>query len=105
MTRSAVPRRAYFRAGINLIFLEYLYEHKKSFWSRFAHLLTGYNSRQLAYGTGGPSNAEQFYTEAMLRNDFGALDLLELVDADVTLNADPAYQGLSSVIGMAAKKP
>lgn len=68
-------------------------------------LLTGYSSRQLAYGTGGPSDAAQLYTEAMLRDAFGALDILELVDADITLNAGPAHQGLSSVIGMIAKKP
>lgn len=68
-------------------------------------LLTGYGERQLEYGTGGPSVAEQLYTEAMLRDAFSTLDILELVDSDVTLEAGSAHQGLSSVIGMVAKKP
>lgn len=68
-------------------------------------LLTGYSGRQHLYGTGGPSDAKQLYTEAMLRDAFAALDILELVDSDITLNAGPAHQGLSSVIGMIAKKP
>lgn len=68
-------------------------------------LLTGYSGRQLKYGTGGPSDYRQLYTEAMLREAFGELDIVDLVDADVTLNSGPAHQGLSSVIGMVAKKP
>lgn len=68
-------------------------------------LLTGYSGRQLEYGTGGPSNAEQLYTEAMLRDAFSTLDILEMIDLDVRLDAGPGHQGLSSVIEMVAKKP
>ncbi|MDL2284065.1 class I SAM-dependent methyltransferase [Oxalobacter sp. OttesenSCG-928-P03] len=68
-------------------------------------LLTGYSERQLEYGTGGPSDARQLYSEAMLREAFNTLDILEIVDSDIALDAGPGHQGLSSVIGMVAKKP
>jgi cyclopropane fatty-acyl-phospholipid synthase-like methyltransferase len=67
-------------------------------------LLEGYSVRQLEYGTGGPTVREQLYTEAMLRESFASLEILEIADYDDTLHEGQGHNGLSAVIGMVAKK-
>ncbi len=39
-------------------------------------LLQGYTPRQLEYKTGGPPVAENMYTEALLRNAFGDMEII-----------------------------
>jgi 2-polyprenyl-3-methyl-5-hydroxy-6-metoxy-1,4-benzoquinol methylase len=68
-------------------------------------LLQGYSVRQPAYGTGGPQAVEQLYDEAMLREAFSALDLLEITGYDAVLDEGQGHNGLSALIGLVARKP
>lgn len=67
-------------------------------------LLQGYAERQLAYGTGGPPSAEKLYTQAMLKEAFAGLDILEMKDEDVELAEGNAHCGLSALISLVAQK-
>lgn len=67
-------------------------------------LLQGYALRQLSYGTGGPPSAEKLYTQAMLKEAFTGLDVLEMKDEDVVLAEGDAHCGLSAVISLVAQK-
>lgn len=67
-------------------------------------ILQGYTPRQLEMGTGGPSRVEQLYTEAMLRDYFAAMDILELKSYDAYISEGERHSGLSALIGMVARK-
>ena len=45
-------------------------------------LLQGYTPRQQEYKTGGPSQAENLYTEALLRKEFADMEILHLREHD-----------------------
>ena len=49
-------------------------------------LLQGYRTEQIAYGTGGPSEVENLYTEAMLREEFGSFGKLEIKAHDSVIS-------------------
>ncbi len=68
-------------------------------------LLQGYRVEQLKYGTGGPSVAEQLYTEALLREAFGALDILHLASHDDEIEEGAGHKGMSALIDMVARRP
>jgi SAM-dependent methyltransferase len=66
-------------------------------------LLQGYTPRQLEYGTGGPSQAENLYTETMLRDAFSEWDILHLREHDDFISEGSAHHGMSALIDMAAR--
>lgn len=68
-------------------------------------LLEGYRTEQLAYRTGGPPSAENLYTEPMLREAFGDLEVLELASYDVVIEEGAAHRGMSALIDLVARKP
>ena len=68
-------------------------------------LLQGYRPEQLAYGTGGPSQLENLYTEALLRAQFAGLDIISLESYDTELTEGAAHAGMSAVIDLVARKP
>lgn len=68
-------------------------------------LLEGYTPDQLRHGTGGPSAIENLYTEALLREAFGALIIERLECYEAELNEGPRHKGLSAVIDLVARKP
>lgn len=68
-------------------------------------LLQGYRPEQLAYGTGGPGQIENLYTEALLRTAFADLELLHLVSHDSELDEGPAHRGPSALIDLVARRP
>ena len=68
-------------------------------------LLQGYRPEQLAHGTGGPSQLENFYTEALLREQFAGLEIISLESYDTELSEGAAHAGLSAVIDLVARKP
>jgi SAM-dependent methyltransferase len=68
-------------------------------------LLEGYTPRQLEYGTGGPSRAENFYTAPMLRDAFAALRILELREYDADVTEGTRHSGRSALIDLVARKP
>jgi cyclopropane fatty-acyl-phospholipid synthase-like methyltransferase len=67
-------------------------------------LLEGYRPKQLEYRTGGPPIAENLYTEAMLREAFGDLEIVELVSRDSVIREGAAHNGLSALIDLVALK-
>jgi len=67
-------------------------------------LLHGYTPRQLEYKTGGPPVAENMYTEALLRNAFGDMDILHLREHDDHIREGAAHHGMSALIELAARK-
>lgn len=67
-------------------------------------LLEGYRPEQLTYKTGGPAIAENLYTEAMLRQAFGDMDILELVAYDAVIEEGVGHKGMSALIDLVARK-
>jgi cyclopropane fatty-acyl-phospholipid synthase-like methyltransferase len=68
-------------------------------------LLEGYRPEQLQYGTGGPPNAENLYTDAMLREAFGDFEILDLVSYNAVIEEGSAHNGMSALIDLVARKP
>jgi len=68
-------------------------------------LLQGYTPRQLEYRTGGPSQVENLYTEAMLREAFADMEILHLAEHDSVLNEGSGHCGTSALIDLVARKP
>jgi SAM-dependent methyltransferase len=67
-------------------------------------LLEGYRPEQLEYRTGGPRIAANLYTEPMLREAFGDLELIELVSRDGVIREGAAHNGMSALIDLVARK-
>ena len=67
-------------------------------------LLQGYTPRQLEYGTGGPSAAENLYTEPMLRKAFADMEILHLLEHDSEINEGAGHKGMSALIDLVARK-
>ncbi|HET7365166.1 MAG TPA: class I SAM-dependent methyltransferase [Burkholderiales bacterium] len=68
-------------------------------------LIEGYTPRQLEYGTGGPKQVDQLYTEELLRAAFARLELLELRQYEAELDEGSRHRGMSAVIDCVARKP
>lgn len=68
-------------------------------------LMQGYRPEQLANGTGGPSDPDALYTEALLRGAFPDFEILSLTAHDVELSEGSAHAGPSAVIDLVARKP
>lgn len=68
-------------------------------------LVEGYTPAQLKYGTGGPKQVDQLYTEELLRQSFGALEIVELRAYEAELNEGTRHTGMSAVIDLVARKP
>lgn len=67
-------------------------------------LLQGYTPRQLEYRTGGPSQAENLYTEAMLRKAFADMDIVQLREHDSVIREGTGHSGMSALIELVARK-
>ena len=65
-------------------------------------LLQGYTPRQLEYRTGGPSQAENLYTEAGLREAFADMEILHLSEHDSVIHEGAGHDGMSALIDMVA---
>ncbi len=68
-------------------------------------ILQGYRPEQLACGTGGPSEAENLYTEALLRDAFGGLEWLHFASHDEHVDEGHGHVGMSALIDLVARKP
>ncbi|MDD2699956.1 MAG: class I SAM-dependent methyltransferase [Sideroxydans sp.] len=66
-------------------------------------LLQGYTPRQLEYKTGGPSQAENLYTEAMLRELCADLEILHLSEHDSVILEGAGHNGMSALIDLVAR--
>lgn len=67
-------------------------------------LLTGYRPEQIGLGTGGPSQAEQMYTEEILRASFAAMELLHLQSYEAHIQEGAGHHGLSALIDLVARR-
>jgi 2-polyprenyl-3-methyl-5-hydroxy-6-metoxy-1,4-benzoquinol methylase len=68
-------------------------------------LVQGYTPKQLEYRTGGPSRVENLYTEAILRDAFRALEILELKQYEAVMTEGTQHAGPSALIDLVARKP
>lgn len=68
-------------------------------------LLHGYTPEQIAHGTGGPRVAENLYTEALLRESFTGLEIVELRAYEREIREGVGHSGLSALIDLVARKP
>ncbi|AEE52382.1 class I SAM-dependent methyltransferase [Haliscomenobacter hydrossis] len=67
-------------------------------------ILEGFNKAQLQYQTGGPRDLAMLFSEAELRHDFAALDILELYETEVELDEGVFHQGKAAVIRMVGRR-
>jgi SAM-dependent methyltransferase len=63
-------------------------------------LMQGYRPEQLAYGTGGPPNAENMYTAALLREAFAGFAILHLDEHDSPIAEGSGHNGMSALIDL-----
>lgn len=68
-------------------------------------LLQGYTPRQHQYKTGGPSQVENLYTEALLRKEFADMQILHLREHDDVIREGEGHSGMSALIDLVARKP
>ena len=68
-------------------------------------LLHGYAPRQVGYGTGGPPQAENMYTEEMLVRAFTGWEVLRSADYDAEVDEGTGHSGRSALIDFVARKP
>lgn len=68
-------------------------------------LLEGYRPKQIEYGTGGPSQVDNLYTEELLRAAFADFTLVELASYDAEIAEGSAHRGMSALIDLVALKP
>ena len=67
-------------------------------------LIEGYTPKQLRYGTGGPKQVDQLYTERLLRESFAGFEVLELREYEAELDEGSRHRGMSAVIDFVARK-
>jgi len=67
-------------------------------------LLRGYTPRQLEYKTGGPSQAENLYTESLLRDEFSDMEWLHFAEHDKEIREGAGHSGMSALIDIVARK-
>jgi len=67
-------------------------------------ILQGYGLEQLKYGTGGPSEPDQLYTEPMIREALADMDILEILSYEEQLTEGTAHAGTSALMGVLARK-
>lgn len=66
--------------------------------------LHGYTPQQVAYGTGGPSNPDHMYTNDMLSDAFGDMDVILQQSYEAELDEGHGHSGKSALIDLVAKK-
>lgn len=66
-------------------------------------LLQGYTPRQLEFKTGGPSQLENLYTDAMLRELCADMDILHLREHDSIIHEGKGHSGQSALIDLVAR--
>jgi len=67
-------------------------------------VMQGYTPKQVEYKTGGPSNPDNMYTEALLRESFADFDILQLREHEETIDEGTGHSGHSALIDLVARK-
>lgn len=68
-------------------------------------ILQGYTPKQVEYKTGGPPQAENMYTEQLLRDSFCGMDIVHLREHDDIICEGTHHCGISALIDMVARQP
>jgi len=68
-------------------------------------LLHGFAPRQVGYGTGGPPNPEQMYTEDLMRDWFADFEILTLRDYDAEIAEGTGHRGRAALVDLVAQRP
>jgi SAM-dependent methyltransferase len=68
-------------------------------------ILQGYGPEQLRYGTGGPKQMENLYTEPLLRESFASLEILHLASHESIVHEGAGHNGMAALIDLVARKP
>jgi len=68
-------------------------------------LVHGYRPEQVDYGTGGPPIRENMYTEELLAEAFGDLEIEVLQSYDAEIAEGTGHLGMSALIDLVATKP
>jgi len=68
-------------------------------------ILQGYGPEQLRYGSGGPKQVENLYTEALLRQSFASLEILHLAAHVGEVHEGEGHNGMAALIDLVARKP
>ena len=66
--------------------------------------MEAYRPDQLKYKTGGPPLAENMYTEALLREAFGEMEIIHLREHDDHIGEGTGHSGMSALIDLVARK-
>ncbi len=66
-------------------------------------LLQGYTPKQLDYRSGGPPNLDHLYTDALLREEFSDMSIVDLQAYESVLSEGTQHSGRSALIGMVAR--
>lgn len=66
-------------------------------------ILQGYRPKQVEYGTGGPSQVENLYTEELLRELLRGWEILHLASHDDVVDEGPGHKGMSALIDVVAR--
>ena len=68
-------------------------------------ILQGYRPEQVDYGTGGPKQRENMYTEELLRAHFGDWEVVHLHSHDSEVAEGEGHVGMSALIDLVARRP
>lgn len=67
-------------------------------------ILQGYTPKQVEYKTGGPPQAENMYTPALLRTAFSEMEILHLAEHEEFIAEGTKHYGMSALIDLVARK-
>jgi len=67
-------------------------------------ILQGYTPKQVEYKTGGPPQAENMYTPALLRAAFSDMEILHLAEHEEFIAEGTKHYGMSALIDLVARK-
>jgi cyclopropane fatty-acyl-phospholipid synthase-like methyltransferase len=68
-------------------------------------VLQGYRPEQIEYGTGGPPDRDNMYTEDFLKQTFADFDIEHLQSHDDSIDEGPGHSGMSALIDLVARTP
>lgn len=68
-------------------------------------IIQGYGMRQLEYKTGGPNELDHLYSVELMQELLPGFEFLDLVSYEKEIQEGTGHDGMSSLIGVVAKKP
>lgn len=68
-------------------------------------IVQGYTPKQLEYGTGGPKEVANLYTQALLESTFGDFRDVKITEEEREIHEGTSHGGMSAMIGLTAIKP